>query len=70
MANTAPDTDQLLDRAAAGDRAAREQLLERHRKKLKRMVAVRPDRRQARRSPMTVFMGAGSGPPPSIPRGA
>jgi RNA polymerase sigma-70 factor (ECF subfamily) len=44
-----PDTEELLNRTAAGDRVAREQLLERHRKKLKRMVAVRLDRRLAAR---------------------
>src|SRR5262245_26816363 len=49
LADTAPDTDQLLDRAASGDGSAREQLLERHRKKLKRMVAIRLDRRIAAR---------------------
>jgi RNA polymerase sigma-70 factor (ECF subfamily) len=49
VANTAPDTEQLLDRAAAGDRSAREELLDRHRQRLKRMVAVRLDRRLAAR---------------------
>ena len=49
MADTASDTEQLLDRAAAGDGSARDQLLERHRPKLKRMVAVRLDRRIAAR---------------------
>jgi RNA polymerase sigma-70 factor (ECF subfamily) len=49
VANTAPDTEQLLDRAASGDRSAREELLERHRQRLKRMVAVRLDRRLAAR---------------------
>jgi RNA polymerase sigma-70 factor (ECF subfamily) len=49
VTNTAPDTEQLLDRAAGGDEAARELLLERHRQKLKRMVAVRLDRRLAAR---------------------
>jgi RNA polymerase sigma-70 factor (ECF subfamily) len=49
VANSASDTNQLLDRAAAGDHSARDQLLERHRKKLKRMVAVRLDRRLAAR---------------------
>jgi RNA polymerase sigma-70 factor (ECF subfamily) len=44
-----PDTDELLDRTAAGDRVARGELLERHRQKLKRMVAVRLDRRLAAR---------------------
>jgi RNA polymerase sigma-70 factor (ECF subfamily) len=49
VAHTGPDTDELLDRTAAGDRSAREQLLERHRAKLKRMVAVRLNRRIAAR---------------------
>jgi RNA polymerase sigma-70 factor (ECF subfamily) len=49
VANPASDTDQLLIRAAAGDRSARGQLLERHRKKLQRMVALRLDRRLAAR---------------------
>jgi RNA polymerase sigma-70 factor (ECF subfamily) len=49
VANPGPNTDQLLDRAAAGDHTAREQLLERHRPKLRRMVAVRLDRRLAAR---------------------
>src|SRR5262245_16701808 len=44
-----PDTDELLDRSAAGDGAARQSLLERHRPRLTRMVAVRLDRRLAAR---------------------
>src|SRR5436853_3869317 len=44
-----PDTEQLLDAAARGDGQARGRLLERHRKRLKRMVAVRLDRRLAPR---------------------
>src|SRR5579872_5226230 len=40
-----PETDQLLGRAAAGDRRARSELLHRHRARLRRMVAVRLDRR-------------------------
>src|SRR5690349_13893335 len=43
------DTNQLLCRASSGDAAAREQLLARHREKLKRMVAVRLDRHLAAR---------------------
>jgi RNA polymerase sigma-70 factor (ECF subfamily) len=39
------DTEHLLERAAAGDGAAREQLLQRHRGRLGRMVAVRFDPR-------------------------
>jgi RNA polymerase sigma-70 factor, ECF subfamily len=49
VANTSSDTETLLHRAAGGDVAAREQLLERHRPKLRRMVAVRIDRRLAPR---------------------
>src|SRR4029077_18395091 len=44
-----PDTEQLLDAAAHGDDLARGQLLERHRPRLRRMVAVRLDRRLAAR---------------------
>jgi len=40
-----PDTDQLLASANRGDATARGRLLERHRPRLKRMVAVRLDRR-------------------------
>ena len=43
------ETDALLARAAAGDVAARDLLLEKHRERLKRMVAVRIDRRLAAR---------------------
>jgi RNA polymerase sigma-70 factor (ECF subfamily) len=49
VANVESDTDHLLDRAASGDAPAREQLLVRHRQKLKRMVAIRLDRRIAAR---------------------
>src|SRR5437016_12730933 len=44
-----PDTEQLLDAAARGDGPARGRLLERHRQRLKRLVAVRLDRRLAAR---------------------
>ncbi len=44
-----PDTERLLDRAAAGDAAARGALLVRHRGRLRRMVAVRLDPRLAAR---------------------
>src|SRR5262249_11311536 len=44
-----PDTDQMLAAASRGDVAARGQLLERHRQKLRRMVALRLDRRLAPR---------------------
>ncbi|HEY1375687.1 MAG TPA: sigma-70 family RNA polymerase sigma factor [Gemmataceae bacterium] len=43
------DTDLLLDRAAAGDGSARDDLLRRHRDRLRRMVAVRADPRLAAR---------------------
>lgn len=47
-----PDTEQLLSAVCRGDTAARGQLLERHRLKLRRMVAIRADQlRQARRFP-------------------
>jgi RNA polymerase sigma-70 factor (ECF subfamily) len=44
-----PDTEELLDAAAAGDDDARQRLLQRHRGRLVRMVAVRLDRRLAGR---------------------
>jgi RNA polymerase sigma-70 factor, ECF subfamily len=43
------DTERLLGRAADGDSAARDQLLERFRRRLRRMVAVRFDPRLAAR---------------------
>ena len=43
------DTDQLLRNAATGDTAAIETLLERHRKRLRRMIALRLDDRLAAR---------------------
>lgn len=49
MPSSPSDTEELLDRAAAGDDAARQQLLVRHRDRLRRMVAVRMDRRLAAR---------------------
>src|SRR5436305_9720665 len=45
MTTANPDTEELLRRAARGDDAAREQLLGRHRDRLRQMVAVRLDRR-------------------------
>jgi RNA polymerase sigma-70 factor (ECF subfamily) len=42
-------TQQLLAAARAGDELARDQLLERHRAALRRMIAVRMDRRLERR---------------------
>jgi DNA-directed RNA polymerase specialized sigma24 family protein len=44
-----PDTDALLQQAGQGDAAARQQLLARHRDRLRRMVAVRLDPRLAAR---------------------
>ena len=44
-----PDTDELLDRAGRGETRARQLLLERHRDRLRRMVAVRLDPRLAPR---------------------
>jgi RNA polymerase sigma-70 factor (ECF subfamily) len=49
MAAAAPDTDELLERSAHGDRAARDELLVRHRKRLRQAVAYRLDRRLAAR---------------------
>ena len=40
-----PNSEQLLQQVAAGDRAARTVLLERHRQRLRQMVALRLDRR-------------------------
>jgi RNA polymerase sigma-70 factor, ECF subfamily len=39
------DTDHLLENAAAGDNAAIERLLERHRERLRRMISLRLDHR-------------------------
>jgi RNA polymerase sigma-70 factor, ECF subfamily len=44
-----PNTTELLARAAAADRSARDQLLTRHRTQLRRMVALRLDPRLAAR---------------------
>jgi RNA polymerase sigma-70 factor (ECF subfamily) len=49
MTSPGPDTDELLERTSGGDRAARGALLQRHRKRLKRMVALRMDPRLASR---------------------
>jgi RNA polymerase sigma-70 factor (ECF subfamily) len=46
---TTAETEYLLERASAGDAAARNQLLQRHRRRLRRMVAVRFDPRLAAR---------------------
>jgi len=43
------DTEELLDRAGAGDRLARQELLSRHRGRLRQMVALRIDRRMSAR---------------------
>ena len=44
-----PDTEDLLRRARSGDESAVEQLLERHRSRLRQMVAVRLDPQLAAR---------------------
>jgi RNA polymerase sigma-70 factor (ECF subfamily) len=44
-----PDTDVLMARAAEGIREARDQLLERHRPRLRRLIRLRLDRRLAAR---------------------
>jgi RNA polymerase sigma-70 factor (ECF subfamily) len=49
MALDQPDTDELLRRTERGDGAARVRLLERHRARLRQMVAIRIDRRVAAR---------------------
>jgi RNA polymerase sigma-70 factor (ECF subfamily) len=49
MTRARPDTEELLQRAGAGDTAARQQLLLRHQQRLRQMVAVRIDRRLAAR---------------------
>src|SRR5262245_5167631 len=49
MTSADPDTEELLRRSQAGDRHARGALLQRHRKRLKRMVSLRLDRRLAAR---------------------
>lgn len=49
MPSAAPDTDELLRRVDRGDERATDQLLSRHRERLKRMVAVRIDPRLAAR---------------------
>jgi RNA polymerase sigma-70 factor (ECF subfamily) len=49
MSARSEDTDALLDRAAAGDDAARQELLAHHRSRLRQMIVVRLDRRLAGR---------------------
>ena len=54
-----PDTEELVERACSGDREARQQLLVRHRKRLRQMVALRMDRRlTARVDPSDVVQEA------------
>ena len=53
------DTQELLDRSVRGDAAARQELLVRHRARLRRMVALRLDRRLgARLDPSDVVQEA------------
>jgi RNA polymerase sigma-70 factor (ECF subfamily) len=49
MTQAPPDTEELLRRAGHGDRRARGALLQRHRGRLRRMVALRMDPRLAAR---------------------
>jgi RNA polymerase sigma-70 factor (ECF subfamily) len=49
MAHDGSETDALLVRAGQGDDGARQRLFEKHRSRLKRMVAVRMDHRLAAR---------------------
>lgn len=49
MGDGASDTDRLLDRAGKGDAEAEAELLQRHRERLKRMIAVRMDSRLQQR---------------------
>jgi RNA polymerase sigma-70 factor (ECF subfamily) len=49
MPRCGTDTDQLLDNASRGDGAARARLLDRHRQRLRHMIALRLDRRLAAR---------------------
>ena len=54
-----PDTDELVEQARGGDREARQQLLVRHRGRLRQMVALRMDRRlRARVDPSDVVQEA------------
>jgi RNA polymerase sigma-70 factor (ECF subfamily) len=56
MSQAEPDTEQLLACAVRGDQAALGQLLERHRPRLRHMIALRFDRRlQARLDPSDVL---------------
>ena len=59
MGHNGAETDLLLEQADHGDEQARRRLLERHRSRLKRMVAVRMDRRlTARLDPSDVVQEA------------
>jgi RNA polymerase sigma-70 factor (ECF subfamily) len=59
VAQDDPDTDELVEQASAGDREARQQLLVRHRDRLRQMVALRMDRRlRARVDPSDVVQEA------------
>jgi RNA polymerase sigma-70 factor (ECF subfamily) len=49
MTPATPDTEELIERAAAGEAGATNKLWERHRERLRRMIAVRLDRRIAAR---------------------
>jgi RNA polymerase sigma-70 factor (ECF subfamily) len=49
MTTPRPDTEELIARVASGDGTARQQLLARHRARLRHMIAVRLDRRLAAR---------------------
>ena len=49
MTRRDPDIDALVERAAQGDASARQELLVRHRPRLKQMIAVHLDRRVAAR---------------------
>ncbi|MBM4094168.1 MAG: sigma-70 family RNA polymerase sigma factor [Planctomycetes bacterium] len=49
MADSSPDTDELLRQVETGDRGAEDQLFARHRDRLRRMVAVRMAPRLSRR---------------------
>ncbi|MFI5459470.1 MAG: hypothetical protein ACHRXM_28935 [Isosphaerales bacterium] len=57
-----PDTEELLDRAGTGDRSARQQLLARHRARLRQMVALRifdlPDESEAALAERLVSSGS------------
>ena len=50
MTASSPDTETLLRQAAAGDGRAKDQLLDRHRDRLRRMIAVRMDHRLKQRA--------------------